>query len=590
MKVLIRKSQRPPVDVLIQYSQKLPTVKQVAKDRVKTDPDLAPYQGVLLNDFGIDADDLTGKYQFWDWVANAPKPELLNMARGVDATDSTERLKGNHRFVRPDDKEIPAIKSEVGESAEPYNAFYVRDGINGGYDSVWGVPGENPTWTDNYQAYKLKSRTVGAKDRQPRKRRARRVFLGASGLRGTSEPLQHIYENFDEFKNYSETYGLHKRLGFRSAKAAWDANPRVGHTVEPSDYAIVKSDTDDYTPNTAKSAGELVEKREFDTERRETLADEGKALPDGSFPIVNGKDLANAVKAIGRAKNPEKAKAHIKARARALGLTDQLPEEWKTEKSESMPDGSFTILSAKDLEDALALINRAADPATVKAHIIRRSIALDLIDKLPDGWVKKSRTVGAKDKQPRKRRYSIEPKINEYAGSADYGKPYGINLIDNAKNEKVTSVLLHDWKNLYAYKLDKDTQKELEDYATKHLSDETPEELLDRVQDAHEEAAQAQEALNKMGASTPYDAMSRERREAYDRTAKWAGELWQRHDALKQRYTSMKKSVETNPLKSVKVIGPQGQQGTLDDVVKGAVRLVSRRSPLAKSNTSEEGE
>lgn len=69
-------------------------------------------------------------------------------------------------------------------------------------------------------------------------------------------------------------------------------------------------------------------KREFSDKQRQSLADEGKAMPDGSFPIENKKDLQNAVHAIGRAKDRSKAMAHIKARAKALGATDALPDSW----------------------------------------------------------------------------------------------------------------------------------------------------------------------------------------------------------------------------------------------------------------------
>jgi hypothetical protein len=74
-------------------------------------------------------------------------------------------------------------------------------------------------------------------------------------------------------------------------------------------------------------------KREFSEEERKKLADEGKALPDGSFPIVNEEDLKNAIHAYGRASDKAKAKKHIIARAKALGLTHLLPEDWTSEKA-----------------------------------------------------------------------------------------------------------------------------------------------------------------------------------------------------------------------------------------------------------------
>ena len=70
-------------------------------------------------------------------------------------------------------------------------------------------------------------------------------------------------------------------------------------------------------------------KREFSAEQRRSAADSGAALPDGSFPIHNKSDLHNAMQAIGRAKDPARAKAHIKRRAKALGLSDELTDAFK---------------------------------------------------------------------------------------------------------------------------------------------------------------------------------------------------------------------------------------------------------------------
>ena len=81
----------------------------------------------------------------------------------------------------------------------------------------------------------------------------------------------------------------------------------------------------------ASAEGEF---RDFDAEARKRLAGEGKAMPDGSFPIVTEEDLRNAIQAIGRAKDPAKAKAHIKKRARALGKGDLIPEGWSLDEAD----------------------------------------------------------------------------------------------------------------------------------------------------------------------------------------------------------------------------------------------------------------
>jgi hypothetical protein len=64
---------------------------------------------------------------------------------------------------------------------------------------------------------------------------------------------------------------------------------------------------------------------------RQRLAREGKALPDGSFPIRNIQDLKNAVRAYGRAKPGSRGavRKHIARRARGLRRPDLIPNEWK---------------------------------------------------------------------------------------------------------------------------------------------------------------------------------------------------------------------------------------------------------------------
>jgi hypothetical protein len=49
-------------------------------------------------------------------------------------------------------------------------------------------------------------------------------------------------------------------------------------------------------------------------------------MSDGSFPIRNRSDLERAIRALGRAANPDAVKAHIRKRAAALGATAWLKE------------------------------------------------------------------------------------------------------------------------------------------------------------------------------------------------------------------------------------------------------------------------
>ena len=52
--------------------------------------------------------------------------------------------------------------------------------------------------------------------------------------------LQKVYDSFEEFQSYAETYGLLERLGFATAEEAWEANPMIQGSTNPEDYKVVK--------------------------------------------------------------------------------------------------------------------------------------------------------------------------------------------------------------------------------------------------------------------------------------------------------------------------------------------------------------
>jgi len=64
------------------------------------------------------------------------------------------------------------------------------------------------------------------------------------------------------------------------------------------------------------------------TEARQAAADRGDAMPDGSYPIRDRTELAEAILALGRATDPQAVKRHIIKRARALNAIDLLPKSW----------------------------------------------------------------------------------------------------------------------------------------------------------------------------------------------------------------------------------------------------------------------
>ena len=73
----------------------------------------------------------------------------------------------------------------------------------------------------------------------------------------------------------------------------------------------------------------IDQKREYTDDTRQDYAESGLAMEVGSYPIRDVGDLKNAIQAFGRSKNPDATKKHIKKRARSLGATDLLPDNWE---------------------------------------------------------------------------------------------------------------------------------------------------------------------------------------------------------------------------------------------------------------------
>lgn len=80
-------------------------------------------------------------------------------------------------------------------------------------------------------------------------------------------------------------------------------------------------------------------KTSFTHEERKDLAKKGEAMPNGKYPIRNKQDLKDAIRLSGSSSMPkEDVKKWIKKRAKELNLEDELPEDWKVEKTMDTED------------------------------------------------------------------------------------------------------------------------------------------------------------------------------------------------------------------------------------------------------------
>ena len=87
---------------------------------------------------------------------------------------------------------------------------------------------------------------------------------------------------------------------------------------------------DDELAKAVKFLEDVIAKRTFTDAERKDLAAKGKAMPGGGYPITNVETLKDAIQSIGRAKDRTATIAHIKSRAKALGHSELIPDNWKT--------------------------------------------------------------------------------------------------------------------------------------------------------------------------------------------------------------------------------------------------------------------
>jgi hypothetical protein len=114
---------------------------------------------------------------------------------------------------------------------------------------------------------------------------------------------------------------------------------------------------------------------------RERLAGEGKALPDGSFPIRNVGDLKNAIRAYGRAKpgSRGRVKRHIMKRAIGLDREELIPENWKGAASDL--DEIVASMKSRTEEYGTRL---GAEFATNSEALFADQVAEDIADLTPE--------------------------------------------------------------------------------------------------------------------------------------------------------------------------------------------------------------
>ena len=105
-----------------------------------------------------------------------------------------------------------------------------------------------------------------------------------------------------------------------------------------------------------------ADKGEFSAAQHEKDAEDGVAMPDGSYPIRSAKDVANAVRDCCRSGETAAVMAHIVARAKTIGAEGALPDAWTAEtagKAAAISGSLGAAHASGDLAKAAAALTRA---------------------------------------------------------------------------------------------------------------------------------------------------------------------------------------------------------------------------------------
>ena len=105
------------------------------------------------------------------------------------------------------------------------------------------------------------------------------------------------------------------------------------------DRKISKEVFTTYCEKNPEKLEKSANKTSFTHEERKDLAKKGEAMPNGKYPIRNRQDLKDAIRLSGSSSmSKEDVKKWIKKRAKELNLEDELPEDWKVEKTMDTED------------------------------------------------------------------------------------------------------------------------------------------------------------------------------------------------------------------------------------------------------------
>jgi hypothetical protein len=201
----------------------------------------------------------------------------------------------------------------------------------------------------------------------------------------------------DEWKKVREGVYTGFSQGGRYVKRWSDPDTSLTrYTAEPQEISLVDLPClPDATFEVVK--GGVVEKRAFATARREADAAAGAAMPDGSYPIESAEDVENAVRDYYRSGKRPEIRAHIIARAKSIGAKNALPDDWAaSEKS-----AASTAATAREAEALAKAVSALADASRKLEHAAQDNVRLrTMLDDISPAFAELAKRVGALEAQP----------------------------------------------------------------------------------------------------------------------------------------------------------------------------------------------
>jgi hypothetical protein len=237
-----------------------------ARDRFADDPILGPVT-TFLYEFMEEVNDVSDGWHSWPLPARAAS-QLMDLIEGAWPS-----YHGAHDVS-------PVTIQQVAKAMAPIKAFMTRRGLKAGMT--------------------MPSLIISGKKVAANKKKAYPDWKAPSGLIGWKARLQDNYDgDFEQFESYDDIYGIAERLGFASAQEAWDANPMIGGSVEPSDLKVIHASgkkADDVSADITEAKSEVVSPDTIDMDIKQPTKSVEEAAKVGSLKKADAvqSDIAEA--------------------------------------------------------------------------------------------------------------------------------------------------------------------------------------------------------------------------------------------------------------------------------------------------------